>query len=370
MKKSITRFIGLALVVVACNSASEDGIKVSGKVENKVSGELAILSQLKDEGFQPVDTIDVKDNGEFVFYAKLTEPTFFRINFFNRQTVSLILDGTEDEITMKLDGNKPNEDVIVEGSPHTKYLKDIEGLLKDHQVDVQELNQMAIQARMNGDQAELAELTDNYYTLVRENQNTLKKYIWNITPSLAAFYGLQSLNLEENYTFFDSVATKFEKRLPGHPLTDDLKEKVASARKLAVGAEAPEVLLPTPEGDTLSLSSLRGNYVLIDFWAGWCKPCRAENPNVVKIYQKYSNKNFEILGISLDRNKEAWLSAIQQDRLPWKHVSDLKYFNSQAASDYQISAIPATYLIDPDGKIIAKGLRGPSLEAKLKEIFG
>ncbi|MFT6867330.1 MAG: thiol-disulfide isomerase/thioredoxin [Cyclobacteriaceae bacterium] len=120
----------------------------------------------------------------------------------------------------------------------------------------------------------------------------------------------------------------------------------------------------------MSLTSFRGKYVLIDFWAAWCRPCRQENPNVLRMYNLYKDQNFEILGVSLDRDRTAWLAAIKSDGISWQHVSDLKYFNSQAASDYKIGSIPATYLIGPDGKIIAKGLRGPSLEAKLKEIFG
>jgi thiol-disulfide isomerase/thioredoxin len=109
--------------------------------------------------------------------------------------------------------------------------------------------------------------------------------------------------------------------------------------------------------------------VLIDFWAAWCKPCRQENPNVVRLYSQYNSKGFEVFGVSLDRTREDWVKAIADDKLTWTHVSDLMYFNSAAAELYQIQAIPATYLIDPDGKIIGKDLRGPSLEAKLAELF-
>ena len=108
---------------------------------------------------------------------------------------------------------------------------------------------------------------------------------------------------------------------------------------------------------------------MIDFWAAWCKPCRAENPNVVRLYNQYKDKGFEVFGVSLDRTREDWLKAIEDDGLTWPQVSDLKYFNSAAAELYQIEAIPATYLLDPDGKIIAKDLRGPALEAKLAKLF-
>ena len=119
-----------------------------------------------------------------------------------------------------------------------------------------------------------------------------------------------------------------------------------------------------------ALSQLRGKYVLIDFWAAWCRPCRMENPAVKKVYDKYHRKGFEILGVSLDQSREAWVGAIQADGLPWKHVSDLGYWNNAAAQEYGGSSIPFTVLLDREGKVIAKGLRAHDLEAKLAEIFG
>lgn len=139
---------------------------------------------------------------------------------------------------------------------------------------------------------------------------------------------------------------------------------------LAEGRVAPEIRQQTPDGDTFALSQLRGKYVLIDFWAAWCRPCRMENPAVKKVYDKYHRKGFEILGVSLDQSREAWVGAIQADGLPWKHVSDLGYWNNAAAQEYGVSSIPFTVLLDREGKVIAKGLRAHDLEAKLAEIFG
>ena len=120
----------------------------------------------------------------------------------------------------------------------------------------------------------------------------------------------------------------------------------------------------------MSLTDFRGKYVLVDFWASWCRPCRAENPNVVRVYNQYKDKGFEILGVSLDKSKDAWLKAIEQDKLTWKHVSDLKFWQSEAAQLYGVSSIPYTILLDPEGTIIAQNLRGASLERKLAELLG
>lgn len=147
------------------------------------------------------------------------------------------------------------------------------------------------------------------------------------------------------------------------------RAEAEAEKRLGLGATSPEINMPTPEGKNLKLSSLRGKVVLLDFWAAWCRPCRMENPNVVRLYNKYKSKGFDVFSVSLDRDRNAWLKAIQDDNLTWNHVSEVKYWDSQAARDYRVSSIPATFLLDREGKIIGKNLRGKALEQKLEEIF-
>ena len=136
-----------------------------------------------------------------------------------------------------------------------------------------------------------------------------------------------------------------------------------------IGDMAPEISMPDTSGKMFSLSQLKGKYVLVDFWASWCGPCRAENPNVVVAYRKYSSKNFTVLGVSLDKNKASWIEAIKTDHLTWTHISDLKHWASVAVPLYGFTGIPYNVLIDPQGKIIASSLRGADLEDKLAEVL-
>lgn len=204
--------------------------------------------------------------------------------------------------------------------------------------------------------------------------------------SLIALYqqiapGVYVLNAVEDYKYYtkvDSVLTSlYPLSEPVQALHEQVKELKASlesslstAGAPTIGTGAPDIALPSPQGDTIKLSSKRGNIVLLDFWAAWCSPCRLENPNLVVAYDKYHSKGFEIFQVSLDKTKEDWIKGIQDDKLGrWTHVSDVKYWNSIVIPLYKIEGIPYNFLLDRDGKIIASNLRGADLQNKLAELF-
>ncbi|MEM9884736.1 MAG: TlpA family protein disulfide reductase [Bacteroidota bacterium] len=179
--------------------------------------------------------------------------------------------------------------------------------------------------------------------------------------------GLKSKEHANLAYFGEQFVEKYKNTSPA--AAKAIEKQIAAAKAFMVGAEAPDFTQKTPEGVDLSLSDLKGKVVLVDFWASWCGPCRKENPNVVRVYEKYKDKGFEILGVSLDRQKTRWLQAIEADGLTWAQISDLKGWQNEVAQIYGVRSIPSTVLVDEEGKILARNLRGPALERKLAEVF-
>ncbi|HZX74447.1 MAG TPA: TlpA disulfide reductase family protein [Cyclobacteriaceae bacterium] len=377
MKKVIV-FSVLVALIAACSSKEKinDGgwdIALRGKIGFPTTGGVITLQKLRQDGQGVIDTIEMGDNYTYEKTVHLTEPGYYQLNFYNKQFINVIL--SKSDVEVNVDGNNPSGFAEVKGSPDHDIINKVQNIVQGTQSSpaAAAVEAEFQQAAAANNQEKVSELQSKYMDLINLGYDSVATLLRKEPASYGVMNLLQESGVLDKDRYFDvyvSTAEKVQKEWPNAPQVKDFVTFVEKSKLTAVGQVAPEIALPNPKGDTISLSSFRGKYVLVDFWAKWCGPCRRENPNVVKAYHKFKDKGFEILGVSLDRTKEDWLQAIQQDGLVWNHVSDLKYFDSKAAADYNINAIPFSILVDPQGVIIAKNLRGPALEKKLEEVLG
>jgi peroxiredoxin/uncharacterized protein YlaN (UPF0358 family) len=386
MNKKLLLFFIAGLTISGCKNNINE---INGKLINSIKGDYIFLDELKSNELLTVDSVKVSDDGTFSLSRKIDFPSFYLLKADNSNFLTLLLEpGEKIELTAYRDSL--NYPVSVSGSAGTKLMADYNDRLRETIGKLSALRSVYMQ---NLEKPELPLIMERLDSLAQGYLNEInlytKKYInENITSlvSLVALYqqvapGEYILNPEKDLDYYVKVDSSMWILYPDYEPVKSLHEQVGEMISIVSEQEnpsviplggdiAPEITLPNPRGDTIKLSSTRGSVVLLDIWAAWCAPCRRENPNLVKVYNLYHNKGFQIYQVSIDKTREAWLKGIEDDQLgKWIHVSDLKYWNSAVVPLYKIESIPANFLLDSEGKIIASNLRGEMLQKKLEEIF-
>ncbi|HEX6914731.1 MAG TPA: TlpA disulfide reductase family protein [Chitinophagaceae bacterium] len=369
MKRYLS-FALICLVAAACREKKFGAFVIAGKVMNTTEQKV-YLEEIPFTGEAPVvlDSTTLKKSGTFELRGMAGEEGLYRLVFENEQPVLFIND--DHNIRLRLDANN-YRGYTIEGSVASAQLHE---LLNKMQTIDSSFYALTRQRDTLASDSMMTLLNAEAQHLVERRRDLLNTFIRKTNSPAAICYAVGQYDPMTPASQLKQLLDAAAARFPEHSGIARFRSIIAMQVQPEAPAyplldqPAPDLRLPTPTGDTFALSELRGKYVLVDFWASWCAPCRKENPNVVAAYQKFKGRNFDILGVSLDQDKENWVQAISQDNLGWHHISDLQYWNSVAVKLYRFEGIPFNVLVDPQGKIIAADLKGAALEQKLSELL-
>lgn len=380
--KRILILVVLLVAFVGCKQEPRTDFVINGIAQDVYNGSRVYLKDVSNLGREVYTDTAIVMDGKFILKGSVNEP---KVRFLEIQGVPgeflFMLENSEIEIEI-------NKQLMLEstatGSKTHNDLVAYQGGIKELQEENRNLINTFMKYRKERDTARL----DSMKVLLEDHgQRFLKFPAKYVKDNNDSYFSLNLIGLEANKKKFDiedflDAYDNLTPSLKNTPMGGKVKRKLDSINTeyqktahLQVGKIAPSFEAPKPDGTIVSLEELKGKVTIIDFWAAWCGPCRRENPNIVKIYNEYHDKGLEIIGVSLDGNsrqsnpKKAWLDAIEKDKLAWTQVSHLKYFNDPVARLYDVNAIPATYILDKDGKIVAKNLRGRQLESKIQQLF-
>ena len=381
--KKLSLLAFAAITLYSCSSSDSgntSGFEIKGNLSNS-KGEAIYLEKLSQQGVAAVDSATINEKGEFLMNHYSPSIGFYRLRISNANFAMLVLDSAQ-KVTITADARDLGNTFNADGSPDTKLFLEYNKLAQGQKVRTDSLENIfrtaMVTLKLDSLRADSLSkvLQKPYEVTVSQYSEILAKKIKENPNSFASIMAIQQLRPEEYLDVYKVLDKGLSEKYPDnkdiksyHGMVQQAAMMVERTDAIKVGAEAPELILPMPNDKDLALSSLRGKVVLVDFWASWCGPCRKELPNVKRAYAKYKNKGFEILGVSLDKDRAAWLEAISSEALTWPQVSDLKFWQSEACQIYAVQSIPYTVLIDKEGKIIATNLRGADLDKKLAEVL-
>ncbi|MBA3828055.1 MAG: AhpC/TSA family protein [Taibaiella sp.] len=370
-------FLVLVVLFASCKNWSNKFTvvgEISGLPEQKV-----MLEELSvNDVITVIDSTRSKANGKFELNGDAAEPGLYRLHFGENQYILLAID----KGNIKITGNwNALTNYHVEGSSASENLHRFITAIDEHLRDFNTMSMVLDTLQKRGNDSlltvakkEFSEMRFSFTRFVEQYADTTKS-----EPN--AIFAARILNMRTEKVFLNAFTQSLTRRFPNTKMTKDFEmyyNQISATTNTPpaamdgpmVGSVAPAINLATPDGKMVSLASMKGKYVLLDFWASWCGPCRGENPNVVAAYNKYKGKNFTVYSVSLDDKKDKWLQAIKADGLTWTHVSDLNGWESAPVRVYNIQSIPSNFLLDTTGRVIARDLRGDMLEAKLAEVLG
>lgn len=305
-------------------------------------------------------------NGSFVLKGSVEEPNLYQLNLDGVSKKAVLFMGNE-KATIKGSAESMQQ-LEIKGSAIHSDFQEMQAIFNPIMQKLMDINkQIQTKPGITREDSLFTEYKKQYDIVIA----AIDRFVNNKKNSeLSAFLLVITRELEQDVVVLEKRFRMLDAKVQGGFYGRLLATEISDSKIGAVGTQAIEFTQNDTTGKPVSLASFRGKYVLVDFWASWCKPCRMENPNVVSAYHKFKNKNFTVLGVSLDRSRDPWIQAIKEDNLAWTQVSDLRYWQNEVAQKYKIESIPQNYLIGPDGKIVGKNLRGEALEAKLCELLG
>lgn len=346
----------------AFSCKNNDELVINGKVSNAAE----IKKVLLYETDQVVDSAFLNENGEFKFRRIAPEPNFYTLEIGEKNFLLVGVNG--EELDFGLDYANQNNEYQISGSEESEKIREFSGLTSQFGKVYQRLQDdyaRKIREKPNAKDSIYRQIMPEFQANMDKYSEMALEFVNKNKDNLAGFFAAGSLDPVKYETELISYSEEIKTKFPNNRSVQSFVERFAAIKPVSVGQTAPEFELNNPDGKLIRLSDFKGKYVLVDFWASWCAPCREENPNIVKQYNRFKDKGFTVLGVSLDDNQTAWTQAIRVDGLTWPHVSELKRWDSVVASQYKVEGIPASFLLDPAGKIIAKNLRGADLEAFL-----
>lgn len=379
------KFIIIALSAITLYSCSDSttntsGFEIKGNLSNS-KGEAIYLEKLQQSGVTTIDSTTIDEKGDFMMNHASPSIGFYRLRINASNFCMLVLDSAQ-KVTVTGDARDLGTTFKTEGSPDTKLFAEYNALAQIQKMRSDSLENIfrtaMITLKLDSIRADSLskQLQKPYEVMVEQYSQVVAQKIKENASSFASIMAIQQLRPENYLDIYKMLDKGLTEKYPDnkdiksfHGMVQQTEMMVNRTEAIKIGNEAPELILPMPNDKDLALSSLRGKVVLIDFWASWCAPCIKELPNVKRAYAKYKSKGFEILGVSLDKDRDAWIGAISREGLTWPQVSDLKFWQSEACQLYAVQSIPYTVLIDKDGKIIATDLRGADLDKKLSEVL-